>query len=340
MKKITMQDIADKLGISKSLVSISLNNRYGVSDEMRFKIFLTAIEMGYDFNYNYKKKGNSHRNNVVVFIRKDELLANGYWSELLAGAEHLLNENNLNLRLEVWDDSTTANMILVRIVESNADGVIVMNEIPEQAIISLEKLNIPTVFVDSKGYTDRDFDTVRTNNYLGGYLVAEYFEKMGHHRLAYVGDKSFSISFRERYYGFKNYIDEHQDLTFSGYIFQNAFALWLPNEKSNIRDVLMSDIHPTALFCANDDIARYVYGEVAKLGLKILDDVSIIGFDNLVSSSLISPSLTSVNVLKHDLGQSAVQLLLFRMRFKTAPKKAVLLSVNLDIKNSVKKIAE
>ena len=72
MKKVTMQDIADKLGVSKSLVSISLNNRYGVSDEMRYKIYLTAVEMGYDFKYNYKSKNRVKRNNIVAFLRKEE----------------------------------------------------------------------------------------------------------------------------------------------------------------------------------------------------------------------------------------------------------------------------
>ena len=127
MKKVTMQDIADKLGISKSLVSISLNNRYGVSDEMRFKIYLTAIEMGYDFNYNYKTKNRVRRNNVVVFINKEELLQKGYWAELLSGAEKVLNDNNLSLRIEVWDDTTTPQSILVRIAESNSDGVLILN---------------------------------------------------------------------------------------------------------------------------------------------------------------------------------------------------------------------
>ena len=107
MKKVTMQDIADKLGVSKSLVSISLNNRYGVSDEMRYKIYLTAVEMGYDFKYNYKSKNRVKRNNIVAFLRKEELLQNNYWGELLMGVEKTLNYNNLNLRIETWNDETT-----------------------------------------------------------------------------------------------------------------------------------------------------------------------------------------------------------------------------------------
>lgn len=341
MKKVTMQDIADKLGISKSLVSISLNNRYGVSDEMRFKIFLTAIEMGYDFDYNYKSQTTDKRNNVVVFIKKQELLANGYWSDILAGAEKVLNQNNFNLKLEVWDETTSHNMILVRIAESSADGILIINELPKEAMPGVFKLKIPVLFVDGKEYTDKDFDSIRVNNYLGGYLVAEYLAKMGHTKMAYVGDKEFSMSFRERYYGFKNYIDENENLEFLGHIYQTTYDISEDfKDSSNVVEAMKKEIRPTALFCANDDIARFVYGELAKLALKVPEDVSVIGFDNLVNSNLMNPPLTSVNVLKKDLGKTAVEMLLYRMKFKDAPKRVTLLSIELDIKDSVRKIGD
>ena len=339
MKKVTMQDIADKLGISKSLVSISLNNRYGVSDEMRFKIYLTAIEMGYDFNYNYKTKNRIRRNNVVVFINKEELLQKGYWAELLSGAEKVLNDNNLSLRIEVWDDTTTPQSILVRIAESNSDGVLILNELPQGTIQELKKLKIPVVFVDGKNYTDKDFDSVRTNSYLGGYMTAAYLYQMGHRKMAFIGDKNYSISFRERYYGFKNFIDEHEDIKYYGSIYQTTFDTeeTYIGESNIIKQIDPKD-YPTAIFCANDTIAVFTYAELTKLRLRIPEDVSIVGFDNLEESFKMNPPLTSVNVLKEDLGQVAVSLLLHRMKFHDIPIRTILLATELNIKKSVRRI--
>ena len=339
MKKITMQDIADKLGISKSLVSISLNNRYGVSEKMRFKIYVTAIEMGYDFNYNYTSKNRVKRNNVVLFIRKEELLQKGYWTELLAGAEKILNENNKALRIEVWDDSTTFQSILVRIAESNCDGVLILNELPYGKMSDLKKLKVPVVFVDGKDYTDKDFDSVRTNSYLGGYMVASYLYQMGHRKMAFIGDKNFSISFRERYYGFKNFIDEHDDIKYYGSINQSTYDTveTYIGESNIVREIKVDD-HPTAIFCANDTIAKFAYAELTKLHLRIPEDVSVVGFDNLDDSAEMNPPLTSVNVLKEELGQVAVNLLINRIKFNSTPIRTILLSTEIKMRKSVRKI--
>lgn len=306
---------------------------------MRFKILLTAIEMGYDFDYNYKTKTKSKKNNVIVFINKQELLNNAYWNEILVGAEKILNDNNFNLRIEVWDSATSPNEILVRVAESGADGILVINELPNNAIQSISKLKLPILFVDGKEYSDKDFDSVRVNNYLGGYIVAEYLSKMGHKKMAFVGDKDFSISFRERYYGFKNYIDENNELEFMGHILQTTYDV-SENfaEESNLYKLMKEKNHPSALFCANDLIAKFAYGELNKLGLKVPEDVSVVGFDNLMESNLLKPALTSVNVLKKELGKTAVEQLLNRMKFKDSPKSVILLSVDISMKNSVKRL--
>ena len=71
MKKVTMQRIADELGISKSLVSLTLNDKYGVSSDMRYLIFKKSLELGYDFNYNYKNQKADSKRKICIFINKN-----------------------------------------------------------------------------------------------------------------------------------------------------------------------------------------------------------------------------------------------------------------------------
>ena len=205
----------------------------------------------------------------------------------------------------------------------------------------LSKINIPVVFVDGKKYNDKDFDNVRTNSYLGGFLVAEYLTQMGHKKIAFVGDKNYSISFRERYFGFKNYLDERGDIKFYGSCRQSTYDLSSNYEgESEIVKMFKKGDRPTAIFCANDRLALFAYGELKKIGLKPFDDVSIVGFDDSKESFMVSPKLTSVKIPVEELGRIAVRLLLYRINHMDTPKQVRFTNVSLDIKESVRRIED
>jgi len=339
MKKVTMQTIADYLNISKSLVSLALNDKYGVSSEMRFKVFNAAVELGYNFNYNYKEKNIKNRKQIIVYVKKESLVRNPYWNELIQGSEKLLSEENMKFIIIVWDKDTTDMEFLESALSGTVEGVLIIDELKAIIFETLKKLNIPMIIVDGKTYLDKEFDNVRTNNYLGGFLAAEYLYNMGHKNISFVGNKDFSISFKERYYGFMNYIDEHDDLNYMGTIDQSTYDISSEfTAESNIIKVFKNENRPTALFCANDHIAIFVYEELNKIGLKPYKDVSIIGFDDIEESNKLDPPLTSIKVKINELGKTAVAQLLNRIKYKDSPKKSILLSVVIDEKKSVRRL--
>lgn len=341
MKKVTMQDIADKLNISKSLVSLALNNKYGVSNETRYEILRTAVEMGFNFSYKYKGNNKNFKRRIPVYINREELTHNTYWSGIFKSCERILSEQNYKLIIEVWDEEELSLDAMKRLINANNEGILVINEIPDSMYKVLSKINIPVVFVDGKKYNDKDFDNVRTNSYLGGFLVAEYLTQMGHKKIAFVGDKNYSISFRERYFGFKNYLDERGDIKFYGSCRQSTYDLSSNYEgESEIVKMFKKEDRPTAIFCANDRLALFAYGELKKIGLKPFDDVSIVGFDDSKESFMVSPKLTSVKIPVEELGRIAVRLLLYRINHMDTPKQVRFTNVSLDIKESVRRIED
>ncbi len=339
MPKVSMSQIAKKLGVSKGLVSIALSNKYGVSDETRFKIYVTAIEMGYDFSKCHMTEKPVGKYTIIVFIKQIDLITDQFWPEILAGVEKKLAANNYRLKLEVWDERTTKEEILVRIAQDNADGIIVISELPSGTLNKLKNVNMPVIVIDGKEYYDGTFDNIRANNYLGGYLVAEYLVKKGHTKLAFVGDVNHSVSFLDRYHGFKDYlIRKCKNIQVFPSIKQSTFdkSEDYDTSDSEVMKMLKKEDRPTALFCVNDIVAKFVYDEMKKIGLKVPDDISIVGFDNILMTNIYDPSLTSVNVLRKELGELAVRILLNRIQKTDNAVQSVLLCVNLDEKKSVK----
>ena len=346
MSKVSMTQIAERLGVSKSLVSLALSNKYGVSDETRFKIYMTAIQMGFDFqtiksSSNSKSRG---KYDISVVIKRMDFMNGRLWPETLSGIEHIISQQNNRIHTVFFDDESDIESVLVEIVKNDTDGVIVISEIPNNILSKLKEMRMPVVIVDGKEYLDGLFDNVRANNYLGGYLVAEYLIKKGHKKIAFVGDIEYYVSFKERHNGFDDYIRKNKkgievipivsSAKYSPeteYLFAQEEVVMLLTDKENL---------PTAIVCANDTIAGYVYNILLQYDVRIPEDVSIIGFDNLEVTYSYKPKLTSVDVDKREMGQIAVKMLMERMLKQRKNICSQMLSVNIDEKKSVRDLNE
>ncbi len=337
MSKVSMTQIAEKLGVSKSLVSLALSNKYGVNDQTRFKIYIEAIKMGFDFQTIRSLNEKNEKYMISIYIKQIDLITERFWPEILSGIEKSLSRMNYRMKTHVWDNNDSEDELLVSVAQGGSDGVIIISELPKNVLIGLKKMNVPTVIVDSKEYYDGLFDNVRVNNYLGGYLVAEYLTKMGHKKLGFVGSIYHSVSFRERYQGFMDYfqnnsiiVDVKKAISKAKNSPENDF-LFVTEDLS----FMLEEDHPTAIFCANDVIAAMVYDKINQLGYRIPEDISVIGFDNVYVTNAYKPRLTSVNINKKEVGEQAVKLILNRINFPEKITQSILLGVEIDEKKSV-----
>ncbi len=333
-----MAELAAKLNVSKCLVSLALSNKYGVSEEMRNKIILTAIENGYDFS-KCKKNAKLTKKTVAITIYSMELLSNSFWSEVFMGLERELIGNGYSINIMIIGEETDYGHIALQARELNCRGIVMIGNIVSDASVNyLKQLKIPIVLIDSYSYNNTDVDCVMASNYLGGYNAAKYIAARGHKNICFVGDISYAFSFKQRCAGVKDFFSEMDNDAIKVTYLTKKFDD--PILKNYNHEQLTSYIrqHQTeymAFICASDPIAYVIYDLCRELGLSIGKQVSVLGFDNRETPERIVPRLSSVNIPKSELGRRAAMLLKEKIEQPDKLPQIVHLPTTIEEKESV-----
>lgn len=335
MKSTSMQDIADKLGITRTLVHMALSNKYGVSEATRSLIITTALDMGYDFN-RVKNKQSSKKTRITLLLMQWDLKSNTFWNEIVCAVEQRCNQLNFNMSIKIWSEDNVENQVSASIFDDQTQGVIVLNHFPVSVIKKCKQLNIPVVLIDSSKYFGCEYNHVRINNYAGGYNAAEYLYSCGHKKMLFVGYINYAYSLKERYRGFKDYVSEHSDIDCNYVVNEPQEIMKLYDSKIFIEKYLK--LKPTAIMCINDAVARNIYFDLKMIKNKIGKDVSVMTFDCSVETEYLLPKITGIYFDKQQLGFSAVELLNEALKSDVPIAKTILLPVSISEKNSVAKI--
>lgn len=342
MKKLTMDQIAKDLNISKALVSLALADKYGVSEEMKSKIRLYALEHGYDFNKCRSAKNTPK--SVLFLIESVEMFQEPFWSKIIAGVEHELTEQRIQLEILschnfLYYDSTILidiEPLCQKIASYKPDGIISISRLStNQVCRNLKKMHIPLVLIDNMGYTASDIDQVLIDNYHGGYNAGEYLVSMGHKNLCFVGDIKYADSFRQRFNGFRDFCESIDGISvkyLTSRFDENEIVCY---NKQDLIAYLKEAKEHTAFMCANDQIAFQFYKICPSLGLTIGKDISVLGFDDVEPCKLTTPPLSSIHVHRYALGQTAVKVLANRINGDNKPCEIIQLSTYLCPRESV-----
>jgi DNA-binding LacI/PurR family transcriptional regulator len=178
------------------------------------------------------------------------------------------------------------------------------------------------------------------DNFGGGYRAVEHLIILGHSRIAFLHQSGAGIktsSVRDRYLGYRKALKDYD------FPFEEAWVASLedentsPEEKSIpascVRYLQRSD-RPDAIFAANDLVATGLISAAASLGVRVPDELAVVGFDNLSIAAHIHPSLTTINQPRVDIGVRAAQLLIDRIEGKDGPPESIVLPTNLVVRDS------
>lgn len=337
-KKISMQDIADKLGLSKNTISLALRGMPGISDQTRKLIFDTVKEYGYEYKKKPSDFSKAASGNICLILSKSTMKSADFFSYIQFGIENEAKINNLNVFLYCYDEGDDDFETPICIKEGMISGIITLGRISEKNINSIISFGLPVVMVDH--YFDRiNTDCVLTDNITGGFLATMHLIRCGHTEIGFSGNINASVSFYDRYLGYlkalKTYslrtentnmlIEKSMDAIISNGIHEAV------NELSSISKM------PTAFFCCNDVEAIALYKAFSAMGLSIPGDISIIGFDDTEAAVNVTPELTTMHVEKDWMGRKAVRKLLSKMETDTVAEK-LLISSYLIERNSVRKL--
>ncbi len=336
MKKVTLQMIADHLGVSKGLVSIALSDKYGVSTETRSDIVIAAIQMGYDFS-KIKKQRESLKSNLFYVLTKDiDLHTDRFWPQIIKGIESQALKFNYKIRVKAWDENTNLDLFVSDIIDMKCSGIIIISEIPPFIFNHLVLSNIPMILVDGKIMYDDFIDTISVNNYASFYNATKYVIDNGHKRIAFVGDISHAHSFNQRHLGFLDCAKQYPDvqvtlLTDKGDDpeITNVYNI------AQLRNSLL-ERKVEAYLCANDNIAEKLYRMAQVHGINIPNDISVIGFDDNAQSKSMQPPLATVNVPKREVGEQCFNALVERVKHRDYSLRRINIMCKVIQRESVK----
>lgn len=335
MAKVTMQNIADQLGLSRFAVSRALNGGDGVSADTRRRVIEVAEQLGYIQQGAFHSKDSFRTRNILFMVGEEKFTEQTFWPHVIAGAELATRLRQLNLMIAVISQEHDEQGVLpTALLQNYVDGALAVGEFQPVFLAALGKQKQPTVLVDKDGF-DSKLDAVITADSEGTYMAVRYLAEQKHQRIGFVGDLSFASSFRRRYQGFllakqQLGLANGPEPALTSYTESHYWDL------AEVKSQLVKVEHlPTGFVCANDKTALVLINALLELGFKVPDDVSVIGFDNINLAATCSPALTTVHVYKERLGEKALELLEWRLNNPAAPREMVIISTELIIRESV-----
>lgn len=302
--KVSVRKLSELTGFSPATVSNALNHKKGVNAETSAKILETAKELGYLADSRitkikfvmFKKRGY-----VVEDTPFFPLMIAGVDQECrLLGYDMVLS--HLDRRAENFDE------VFTELCADRSSALILLGtEMEDEDIDLIRRLPQPFVVIDY-WKEDMTFDAVLINNADSARMATEYLIEKGHREIGYLKGEFRIKPFRSRYAGFETALRK------AGISENEAYEIPLScNLDGAYRDMkrYLSEVHdlPTAFFADNDIIALGAMKAMWEAGIRIPEDVSLVGFDDLSYSSISNPGLTTVRVPKQEMGKMAVRRL-------------------------------
>lgn len=332
MKRVTIQDIADKVGVTKGLVSRALRGKYDVSEKMREEITHAAVAMNYDFSKLRAK--NKTRSKVLLVMTSKMLLEKDYWQPIIRVITATFEEKHVNLEYQIYDEETLGAEDVEKIKNVNAAGYVFMHNNPDVLVKTAENTGRPVVVIDPKNNLQGRHLQVKYSNFNSCYEITSLLIRGGHKNFLFYGATDESSSFIEREQGFSASISDNAASGVKGYklLFKNAAGNYADN--AGFVEILHKHPEISAVVCANDIIAINAMKSITKMGKKVPDDYAVAGFDNIVDSGYSNIDLTTVNVPREDLGREVAKYLVNHINKKHIKYSQIIIDCETVVRGS------
>jgi LacI family transcriptional regulator len=333
-------DIAKEANVSPSAVSLALNNKTGISSEVRQRILAIALSMGYK---TISPENNGYKDITIKLIKiaKHGHIVNeqhnAFITEYLEGIETAIKKRKFKLEVSFFN-RVPLEEIIANHRDTAVDGLIVLGtELSAHELNFFTELTKPIVFIDTY-FPFALYDCIDMDNTDGVFKAIQHLYVNGHRRIGLIKSSYEVRNFKMREFGFREAMEYFSLPIREKYVItvDPAFDLTLVDMGKHLKKC---DDLPTAFFCMNDTIAYGCMKSLRDHNYRIPEDISIVGFDDLPSSSLMEPALTTIRVSTRQIGQRALEKL---AKWIIAPSENIpeniLISGKLVVRSSVKKI--
>lgn len=332
-KSVTIYDVAQAAGVSVSTVSRVLNGKADVSEDTLQLVQQVIKELG--FVSSLAARGmRSHRTNVVGIIMPD--VESLYSFAVLRGVNQAIAQLHYDLIVytsgnSFHNDSAEKEAYYVSLLNGNVvDGAIVVAPVAANFTTTA-----PLVIIDPNNLSPECPAVIATNQ-VGAMQAMQYLTDLGHRRIGFITGRLDLVSANRRLQGYKDGLAaagiplDEQLIQIGDYSISSAVA--------PTHNLLALSDPPTAIFASNDMSAIGVYRAAEEAGLRIPEDLSVIGFDNLHDSVYLNPPLTTVDQFISDMGSIAVDMVVKLIKGETLPKHIHKMPTQLVIRKSCRPI--
>lgn len=330
-KKVTSIEVAKAAGVSQSTVSRVFSSDGKVSEKTRKRVLEVAEKLGYQPNAIARGLITNQTRMIGIVMRN---IKNPFYPEVLEKFYNKLFEKGYYLIFINSENDLIQENEINRLIEYNADGVIITDALlTSKAVGNLIKHDIPIVLFN-RYIENSESSAVFCDNYLAGKVIGNYLIETGHKELAFISGPVNTSTSLDRMKGFKEALNEHGianfAVEFGDFTYESGYNL--------AKKLLEANTRIDSIFCANDITALGAIDAIRDLGLKVPEDISIVGFDDISMASWSSYSLTTWQQPIDEMIDKTIKILLEKINNDESKTKNIKFSLKgrLIVRNSVK----
>lgn len=325
-----MRDVAEKAGVSITTVSHVVNDSRAVGEETRQRVLEAMAELGYKPNALARNLRRQETSSIGMIVPDN---ANPFFAEIARGIEDASFSHNYSVILcnsegDLKKQSTYTSLL----IQNQVAGIVfVAAGVSTELVEELRRRRVPLVVVDRE-VANVQVDTVLTDHYQGGCLATQHLVDLGHRRIACITAGSDLSPSADRVTGYMDIL-KAQGLPLDEQLVVRGDFQYASGYRA-ARQLLALPDPPTAVFACNDLMAVGCISAATEQGLRVPEDLSVVGFDDIRLASFTNPPLTTIAQPKREIGDLAVKLLLARMRDLDAPARFERLGTELRVRRS------
>lgn len=328
--RITIKDVAKRAGVSISTVSLAINKKERVSDELRQKVTHAIQELNYRPN-GLARSLKSKKSKVIGLIIPD--IVNPFFPLMVRGVEDTAKRSGYNIILCNTDGKAKEEATYLRLFEEKCvDGIIfTCSGRIKKSLRLLNELTVPKVILDRR-LDDLSIFTVAVDNIKGAYIAANHLLQNGKRRILFISGPEQLQSSADRLNGYKQALVENKLVVAPELITYGDFSV--ESGQKAMRDLIAQGIAFDAVFGANDMMACGAMVVLAELGFVIPDQIEVVGYDDILLASLLKPALTTIKQPAYMMGSEAVKMLLRAINSKKMIVTSKIFEPQLIIRDS------
>ncbi|MCF6094250.1 LacI family transcriptional regulator [Microaerobacter geothermalis] len=317
--KVTIKDVAERAQVSVATVSRVLNQSKPVSPEIQDKVMRAVNELG--FNPNPVARSLVMKKSLLIGVLIPNI-ANMFFSVLVRGLEEECYKQQYTTLLCNTNGEIDKELHYLNLMKDKyVDGVVILtSSLKEEHIQFFEENPIPVVFASQSNNGGGMFDCINIDDFQAAYDATSFLIKWGHKKIGLLsGPLTDMESGFSRYSGFRKALEEHNLDFYEKWFSEGTYDIYSGFLRG--KEILSRKERPTAIFCASDTMAMGLIHAADEIGIRVPDEISVMGFDDIPMAEAFRPGLTTVRQPIFELGAKAAKMLMEQIQKKSNHKK-------------------